>query len=211
MPLPHGWEYNGQEWGNGRGQTPTASERIFWLMSDRPPETVENLIVIFESGAVDPNEYPELASELLEARTTLGGETRYAMKFVERSHSALTVFDIVSLPGESYPVPQTALESLPPLALALLEREGAIQFQGAYNAEEQVFETVNLHWTNRTTIDRLGELLEADLSVHEAVDWLVVEEREQYTVSQWAEIRNVTEDAVKTNIKAARESILQEN
>lgn len=109
-----------------------------------------------------------MLADLLEARTTIGGEPGYAMKFVERYHSWLTVFDVVSLPGESYPVPQTALDSLPPLARALLEREGMIQFRGSDDADEQVFETVTLEWSDQTPLDRLAELTDADLSVHEA-------------------------------------------
>ena len=47
-------------------------------------------------------------------------------------------------------------------------------------------------------------------SLHEAVDWTVVEEAERYTVAQWADIRGVTEDAVRSNINAAREKLLAE-
>jgi hypothetical protein len=50
----------------------------------------------------------------------------------------------------------------------------------------------------------------ANWSVHEAIDWVVVEEAERYTVGQWADIKAVTEDAVQSNINAAREKLLAE-
>jgi DNA-directed RNA polymerase specialized sigma24 family protein len=42
------------------------------------------------------------------------------------------------------------------------------------------------------------------------VDWTVVEEADHYTGTQWADIRGVTEDAVRSNVNSAREKLLAE-
>jgi hypothetical protein len=42
------------------------------------------------------------------------------------------------------------------------------------------------------------------------VGMIVVEEAEGYTVAQWADIRDVTEDALRSNVNAAREKLLAE-
>lgn len=180
-------------------------------MDDPAAESTTNLIVIFQTGAIDPNEDPEVAAELLESRTSLGGETPYAMKFVNETHSSLTVFDAISMPGDAYPLPENALDSLPPLARALLQQNGSIQFQGAYDPDERAFSTVELDWTKEDAVDRLASLLDGGLSVHEAVDWLVVEEQERFASDQWADIRDVTESAVQSNVEAAREQIAAED
>jgi hypothetical protein len=49
-----------------------------------------------------------------------------------------------------------------------------------------------------------------DCSLHEAVDRTVVEEAERYTVAQWADIRGVTGDAVRSNVNSTREKLLAE-
>ncbi|GAB6862835.1 hypothetical protein JCM17092_29240 [Haloplanus litoreus] len=53
-------------------------------------------------------------------------------------------------------------------------------------------------------------MLAGDCSLQEAVDCTVVEEAKRYTVAQWAAIRGVTEDAVRSNINSAREKLLAE-
>jgi hypothetical protein len=53
------------------------------------------------------------------------------------------------------------------------------------------------------TYNILAELIAGDCSVHEAIDWVVVEEAERYTIAQWARIRDVTEDAIRSNITSA--------
>jgi uncharacterized protein YoaH (UPF0181 family) len=59
-------------------------------------------------------------------------------------------------------------------------------------------------------LERIAELVAGDCSVHEAIDWVVVEEAERYTLSQWARIRGVTEEAIRSNINSAREKLLAE-
>ena len=170
-----------------------------------------DFITIFKTGSVDPEENPELADQLLDSRTQVTSETGYMMKFGDQSHSALTPFDIVTLPGQSYPVPTSALESLPPHVTATLEQDGAVQIVGEYDPDSGVYNDVTIAWEHRDDIDRIAELISSgDLSLHEAVDWVVIEEAERYTPAQWAAIRNVTEDAVRSNVSSAREQLLPE-
>ncbi|WP_048075357.1 hypothetical protein [Haloquadratum walsbyi] len=91
-----------------------------------------------------------------------------------------------------------------------MERDGAVQLFAAYDRDAHEFEDVALAWEEQDFLERLAELIAGDCSVHEAIDWVVVEEAERYTVGQWADIRAVTEDAVQSNINAAREKLLAE-
>ncbi|WP_148416427.1 hypothetical protein [Haloferax sp. KTX1] len=170
-----------------------------------------DFITIFKTGSVDPEENPELADQLLKSRTQVASETGYMMKFSDQSHSALTLFDIVALPGQSYPVPRSALESLPPHITATLEQDRAVQIVGQYDPDSGVYEDAAIAWEDRDEVDRIAEMIAGgDLSLHEAVDWVVVEESDRYTPRQWAAIRKVTEDAVRSNMSAARERLLPE-
>ena len=171
--------------------------------------TEGDFITIFQTGSIDPDEHPDLADQLLESRTQVGSETGYMMKFGDHSHSALSLFDFVSLPGQNYPVPQSALESLPAHIVAKLEQDGAIQIVGEYDPDSGRYENAAIAWETQDAIDRIAELLATDgVSVHEAVDWVVVEESERFTPAQWASIREVTEKAVRSNVNTARERIL---
>ena len=61
-------------------------------------------------------------------------------------------------------------------------------------------------------MDRIAELISGGgLFLHEAVDWVVLEEIERYTPSQWAAVRNVTEDTVRSDVSAARERLLADD
>jgi hypothetical protein len=74
-----------------------------------------DFVTIFKTGSVDREDHPELAELLLEGRTQLAAETGYLMKFGDVSHRGLTPFDVASLHDvPAYPLPQTALDSLPP-------------------------------------------------------------------------------------------------
>ena len=72
------------------------------------------------------------------------------------------------------------------------------------------FENIALAWEEQEFLERIAELVAGDLSLHEAIDWTVVEEAERYTITQWADIRGVTEDAVRSNVNSAREELLAE-
>jgi hypothetical protein len=133
------------------------------------------------------------------------------MKFGDVSHRSLTPFDVASLHDvPAYPLPEAALESLPAHVRADLERDGAVQMFADYDREHHRFEDVALAWEEQDFLERIAELVAGDLSLHEAVDWTVVEEAERYAVDQWANIRGVTEHAVRSNVNAAREKLLAE-
>lgn len=170
-----------------------------------------DLVTIFKTGSVDREDYPELAEHLLEGRTQLAAETGYLMKFGDVSHRGLTPFDVASLHDiPAYPLPETALESLPAHVRADLEQNGAVQMFASYDRERHRFENIVLAWEEQEFLERIAELVAGDLSLHEAIDWTVVEEAERYTIAQWADIRGVTEDAVRSNVNSAREELLAE-
>ncbi|MES3161226.1 MAG: hypothetical protein PPP55_06600 [Halorubrum sp.] len=181
-------------------------------MAAHPPSGGDrDFVTIFKTGSVDRDDYPELVEHLLEGRTQLASETGYLMKFGDVSHRGLTPFDVASLhDGPAYPLPQAALESLPADVRADLERDGAVQMFGVYNREHHRFDEVALAWEEKDFLERIAELVAGDCSLHEAVDWTVVEEAERYTVAQWGDIRGVTEDAVRSNVNSAREKLLAE-
>jgi len=181
-------------------------------MAEHPPSGGDrDFVTIFKTGSVDRDDYPELTEHLLEGRTQLASETGYLMKFGNVSHRGLTPFDVASLHDVSaYPLPQTALESLPAHVRADLERDGAVQMLAAYHRDDHRFDDVVLAWEEQDFLERLAELVAGDCSLHEAVDWTVVEEAERYTLDQWAGIRGVTGDAVRSNINSAREKLLAE-
>lgn len=169
------------------------------------------LVTIFKTGSVDREDYPELAEHLLEGRTQLAAETGYLMKFGDVSHRGLTPFDVASLHDiPAYPLPETALESLPAHVRADLEQNGAVQMFASYDRERHRFENIALAWEEQEFLERIAELVAGDLSLHEAIDWTVVEEAERYPIAQWADIRGVTEDAVRSNVNSAREELLAE-
>jgi len=181
-------------------------------MPEHPPSGGDrDFVTIFKTGSVDRDDYPDLAEHLLEGRTQLASETGYLMKFGDVSHRGLTPFDVASLHDvPAYPLPEAALESLPTHVRADLERDGAVQMFAVYDRENHQFEDVALAWEEQDFLERIAELVAGDCSLHEAVDWTVVEEAERYTLSQWADIRSVTEDAVRSNVNSAREKLLAE-
>jgi hypothetical protein len=168
-------------------------------------------VPIFKTGSVDRDDYPELAEHLLEGRTQLAAETGYLMKFGDISHRGLTPFDVASLHDvPAYPLPHAALESLPAHVRADLERDGAVQLFAAYDRDAHEFEDVALAWEEQDFLEWIAELVAGDCSLHEAAGWTVVEEAGRYTVAQWADIRGVTEDAVRSNVTSAREKLVAE-
>jgi hypothetical protein len=174
-------------------------------------ESGQDFVTIFQTGSVDRDEFPDLATSLLEGRTQLAAETGYLMKFGNVSHRSLTPFDVASLQDvPAYPLPKTALDSLPANVRADLEQTGAIQMFAQYNRDDHHFEDVALVWEDQDFLERISELVAGDLSLHEAVDWTVVEEAERYTISQWARIRDVSEEAIRSNVNSAREKLLAE-
>jgi len=181
-------------------------------MAAHPPSgSGQDFVTTFKTGSVDRDDYPDLAELLFEGRTQLASETGYLMKFGDVSHRGLTPFDVASLHDvPAYPLSQTALESLSAHVRADLEQDGAVQMFASYDREHNRFEDVTLAWEEQDFLERLAELVAGDLSLHESVDWIIVEEAERYTLEQWAGIRVVTVDAVRSNVNAAREKLLAE-
>jgi hypothetical protein len=181
-------------------------------MAELPsPGPGESFVTIFKTGSVDRDQYPDVAEGLLEGRTQLASETGYLMVFGDESHRGLTAFDVASLRTvQAYPLPKPALESLPAHVRADLEQQGSVQVFAEYDRESHQFTKVRLAWEDQDFIERVAELVAGDLSLHEAVDWVIVEEAERYSEPQWANIRDVTVDAVRSNINDAREKLLAE-
>jgi hypothetical protein len=140
---------------------------------------------------VDKVDSEEVRRELLKSRGGTQTDTGYLMWFGGQEHLRLSVADMKGI-LEPYAVPESGLESLPVHARSLLEESGNLQFLGSYDPDAGVFENVVVDWREQATGERLAELLERhELTVHEAVDYYVVEEVEQYTPAEWSGIRDV--------------------
>ena len=184
------------------------------VMSTFPPSERgdgRDLITIHAVASIDGADQPDLADRLLEARTQLGSQTGYMMRFGEPDDRDLTVFDVLSMPGTSYPVSTAALDSLPAHVRAELERAGAVQIFADYDPDDGFFGDVAMKGEDRSPIDRIAELLGSGHSLHEAVDYVVIEETGAYSESQWAEIRGVeTADAISQHVRAVRQQLDRE-
>lgn len=182
------------------------------VMSSDPPsdrEDERDLITIHAVASIYSADRPDLADRLLETRTQLGSQTGYMMRFGEPDDRDLTVFDVLSMPGTSYPVSTAALDSLPAHVRAELERAGAVQIFSDYDPDDGYFGDVAMKGEDRSSIDRIAELLGNGHSLHEAVDYVVVEEERAYSVSQWSEIRGVeTGDAISQHVRTVRRHVV---
>jgi len=131
------------------------------------------------------------------------------MKFGERSHRAVTIYDAYDLGVQGYPVSETALDSLPAYIRADLERDGHVQVLAYYDTETGEFTGVSLasEPTSDELIARMALFLSQGLSLHETIDYLAVDELDHYSDEQWASIREVGVGAVRSNIRRANEMI----
>jgi hypothetical protein len=170
------------------------------------------LVTLFSTRAVDAQEQPALAQALLETRSNLSSTTGYMMKFGDAAQQSLTVYDVLSLPGQSYPVSQSAYDSLPPYIRTTLERDGVVQILTHYDATDGIFTESTLadEPAPGELIARIASLLGHGLSLHEAVDYLAVADREQYTPAQWATIRGVGTEAIRSNVRTAHERLSEQ-
>jgi hypothetical protein len=166
-------------------------------------------LVTFFRTKIDPNTQPELARKAIESRKKVSSETGYVMKFGERSHRALTVYDTYELGGKGYPVSKSVLDSLPAYIRAELERDGNVQILTHYDTANSEFTDTSLadEPTPDELIARMGAFLDHGLSLHETMDYLAVEELGHYSVEQWASIRNVRPDSVLEHIRDTGEEI----
>jgi hypothetical protein len=167
------------------------------------------LVTLFDTRAVDAQDQPALAQALLETRSNLSSTTGYMMKFGDAAQQSLTVYDVLSLSGQSYPVSQSAYDSLPPYIRATLERDGVVQILTHYDSTDSIFTKSTLADEPEPAelIARIARLLGHGLSLHEAIDYLAIADRDQYTPAQWATIRGVGTEAVRANVRTARERL----
>jgi hypothetical protein len=168
-----------------------------------------NLVTLFSTSTIDAQAQPALAQALLETRSNLSSTTGFMMKFGDAVQQSLTVYDALALPGQTYPVSQTAYESLPPSIRAMLERDGVVQILTHYDSTDSRFTQSSLadEPAPEALIARIARLLDHGLSLHEAIDYLAVADREQYTPAQWATIRGVGTEAVRANVRTGRERL----
>lgn len=106
-------------------------------------EDDRSVITVFEAADVDSDAQPELAAALKESRTRVTSQTGYFMRFGGASHRELTVFDVVGLPGRSYPVSESAYASLPEDVRDHLTETGSTQIVATYDSDSGVFRDVS--------------------------------------------------------------------
>ena len=165
------------------------------------------LITLFRTEAIDPDNQPELAREVLETRTKLTSETGFMMVFGEQHHRQVSTHTANALGGDPYPVSQSAFDSLPPYIRGTLMRDGSMQILARYDPNAGEFADV---WpadepTPEELVDWVAVNIGNGLSLHEAVDYLAVEELDQYSEEQWATIREVSTEAIHSNVRHAEE------
>jgi hypothetical protein len=169
------------------------------------------LITLFEAKDIDPDTQPKLARKLLENRTKLTSETGFMMVFGERNHRKVSTYAAYDLGGDSYPVSQSAFNSLPPYVRATLNRDETAQILAQYDPD--IGEFVDISPTDRPApeedlIDWIATHIEDGLSLHEAIDYLAVEKLDKYSEEQWASIREVRTRAIRSNVRSVKESEL---
>ena len=166
-------------------------------------------LVTFYREEIDPDTHPKLAQELQENRTQLTSETGFMMVFGNQMHRNMSSFAAYDLGGDSYPVSEAALDSLPAHIQAALERDGTHQILAHYDPDSGEF--VDVMSADKPTPDEFIEWIAMNmsqgLSLHETLDYLAVEELERYSEEQWASIREVSTEAIHSNIRQARDRI----
>lgn len=197
-------------------------------MSDPSPNTDDSplaYITIYNATQIDGQENPQLAQQLIDdrtpdndnpepedngARTSLNSETGFMMRFANTdAHQQLNAFDILTLPDlTSYPVPESAIDSLPATLRAELEQTGFIQLRCIYD-NGQMYDA-KLGWEETDTIEPpqwFGKLVGEGVSPVAALDYYMVEiagdgeTEENHTVETWAVERNVSKEAINKSIR----------
>jgi hypothetical protein len=165
------------------------------------------LVTLFQAEDVDPDTQPKLARKLPENRTKLTSETGFMMVFGEQDHRKVSTYAAYDLGGDSYPVSQSAFDSLPPYVRGTLERDEEIQILAQYDPGTGEFTDVSL--ANEPTpgeiVDWIGANIGNGLSLHEAIDYLAVEKLDRYSEEQWASIREVNSEAIRSSVRNAKE------
>lgn len=183
-------------------------------------------LVLYRVTPIDGSESPQLASEVIDnrddlssfdydsdangARTALNSDSGYMMRFAHADrYRQLSAHDILTIPHlTSYPVPQTALSSLPATIRAELENRGIIRIKTVY--QNGRFYGTTLGWEtpdgfNPATWFRSA--IRHDVSPIAALDYFMVELAGQtpntdgHTIETWADERGVTPDTIKRSIQ----------
>lgn len=168
------------------------------------------LVTLFQVEDIDPDTQPELARKLLKNRTKLTSETGFMMVFGEQHHRKVSTYAAYDLGGDSYPVSQSAFDSLPPYIRATLDRDETAQILARYDPD--IGEFIDISPADRPApeedlINWIATHIE-DGSLHEAIDYLAVERLDEYSEEQWASIREVNPKAIRSNIRSVKEGEL---
>jgi hypothetical protein len=141
-------------------------------------------------------------------------ETDYVMHFVQESHTELPIYDIIGIPdAPCYPVSQTTLESLPRWAQAKLERQGHLKCSGVYDRPTKKFFSIHLGWDDypQNTADVLAEILQeydGERLARSVYYFLHEYASDDYSDPETiAELRDIQESSVKSEIEKAREQL----
>jgi hypothetical protein len=143
----------------------------------------------------------------------INAQTGFVMEFVDPELHRLSVFDIVAIPElKSWPVPESALASLPDGLRGTLYQQGYVKLQGRYDNDEQAFDDVQRGWavTPDNRLDQLMRVIEAlDGRLAPAVSVVVSE----YGSERWrdpnslAQAREIEADTVRAQIEEAEEAV----
>jgi hypothetical protein len=165
-------------------------------------------ITIYRVSQIESSSNPNLANKLEESRTQASSETGFMMRFDDPDCLRLNVFDVVEMPGESYPVPRSALESLPAHIQADLEREDVVQLEADYDSASGEFVGPKLHAEDKPFAYRASELMEFDgVSFLQAADYIIVEERDNFSLDEWREVREVSKSGLQKSIRSVESAL----
>lgn len=166
------------------------------------------LVTFCRAEEFDPDANPKLVREVLEKRTQLTSESGFMMVFGEPRHRHVSARTSFILGDNSYPVSEVTYNSLPAYIRAELERDGEIQVLAQYYPDTGEFEDVIL--PDEPEPDDLFECIalhmDKGLSLHQTIDYLAVEITKTYSDDEWATVREVSTDAIKSNIEVAKEA-----
>jgi len=134
-------------------------------------------------------------------------ESGFVMRFIDRVlvSSPLSAMDIAKIPAfRDYPVPQSALASLPAMVVNKAEDQGYVQFRGVYSQEKQTFDDVTLGWDLEITdpLHKMMRIYETTGSEIKSLDYMLF----VHGGARWesekaiAEYRDVEPETVRQNI-----------
>jgi hypothetical protein len=138
--------------GRGRGKLAKAvrleddSEYSYGITALKPGKALdegERVAITFEEGRIK-------------------SESGFVMRFVQPQYHHLSVADISQIPSlPSYPVPESAIASLPKYIVNRADENEHVKFQARYDEEQQEFSDVELDWESEIEdpMDALAELL----------------------------------------------------